>query len=259
MKSLLLILSCAAIAFAQETCGPCKQSECRRPWGCVAGTMKDRCGCCDICGNREGMRCDADVVIKHDPSKYKYGKCGKNLVCKLHHNSKPEYGIETVCYCKYDDMVCGTNDKTYDNVCQMVADGYRYGKQITVKSKGPCTSAPWIETPPDDIVNSTGGDITLSCEVMGHPIPYIEWKKEGNPVVLPGDDRHMAVQSRGGPHKHELTGWLQIQGLRKTDVGQYTCVARNDYGVAQATAAISVMSILSITKRTKRKKTQRIQ
>ncbi|XP_077992776.1 insulin-like growth factor-binding protein-related protein 1 [Glandiceps talaboti] len=246
MKMLLVTLAAVFVLVRAQgdllpKCEPCKPEECTRQFGCVSGMVKDRCDCCDVCGNREGMRCDRDEIVKVNPQKYKYGKCGKNLQCKAHPESTPAEPF-TVCYCKHNDIVCGTNGKTYLNVCQMMADAYRFGKKVSVKRVGPCPSAPWINTPPRSLYDVTVHDITLSCEVTGYPAPLIEWRKtvNGESKVLPGDDRHIAVQSRGGPEKNQLTGWLQIQGLRKIDEAEYTCTARNGYGQVHGKATITL-------------------
>ncbi|XP_051255704.1 kazal-type serine protease inhibitor domain-containing protein 1-like [Dicentrarchus labrax] len=47
----------------------------------------------------------------------------------------------------------------------------------------------------------------------------VEWRKEGRDVVLPGDDPHISVQSRGGPLKFEHSSWLQIAALLVTTWG----------------------------------------
>ncbi|XP_070540950.1 insulin-like growth factor-binding protein-related protein 1 [Ptychodera flava] len=248
LVSYTLMVAIVAFANAQHyefepppKCGKCDPDACKPQFGCIAGMVKDRCGCCDICGNREGMRCDREDLLRIDPRNYLYGRCGKDMECKAHPNYSPA-NKETICYCKHDKLVCGSNGKTYRNVCQLTADVYRYGKEIAVRNDGPCPSEPLMDTPPESIHNFTGGHLTLSCEVTGFPAPIIEWHKtmmDGNAVVLPGYDRHVAVQSRGGPDKHQLTGWLQIEGFRRIHQGEYKCIAKNEYGSVQASAMIA--------------------
>lgn len=49
-------------------------------------------------------------------------------------------------------------------------------------------------------------------------------------------------QFRGGPQKYEVTGWLQIQGVRVTDEGTYRCFARNRLGEVVALASLTVFT-----------------
>lgn len=90
----------------------------------------------------------------------------------------------------------------------------------------------------------------------------VEWRKEGQDVVLPGDDPHISVQvratptrlpsarpltaslslqSRGGPLKFELSSWLQIEGAGPEDSGTYQCIARNSLGSASASAMLGIL------------------
>lgn len=60
-------------------------------------------------------------------------------------------------------------------------------------------------------------------------------------LLLSGDDLHISVNMRGGPEKWQITGWLQIIGLKKQHEGDYTCIAQNDHGIAQASARVNVV------------------
>uniref|UniRef100_A0A674IZ93 Insulin like growth factor binding protein 7 n=1 Tax=Terrapene triunguis TaxID=2587831 RepID=A0A674IZ93_9SAUR len=110
---------------------------------------------------------------------------------------------------------------------------------------------PSIVTPPKEIWNVTGAKIYLSCEVMGIPTPVLTWNKiiRGQSGVqrlelLPGDRDNLAIQTRGGPEKHEVTGWVLISPLSKEDAGEYECHASNSKGEATASARITVLNAL---------------
>ncbi|XP_010132813.1 PREDICTED: insulin-like growth factor-binding protein 7 [Buceros rhinoceros silvestris] len=112
-------------------------------------------------------------------------------------------------------------------------------------------AGPSIVTPPKDIWNVTGAQIYLSCEVMGIPTPVLIWNKiiRGQYGVqrmelLPGDRENLAIQTRGGPEKHEVTGWVLISPLSKDDAGEYECHASNAKGEATASAKIHVVETL---------------
>lgn len=48
-------------------------------------------------------------------------------------------------------------------------------------------------------------------------------------------------KARGGPQKYGVTGWLQIQGLKKSDEGIYICHTKNKHGVTYASARLKVI------------------
>ncbi|XP_030643317.1 kazal-type serine protease inhibitor domain-containing protein 1-like [Chanos chanos] len=60
-----------------ESCGDCETERCPlAPPGCPAGRVRDRCDCCEQCGNAEGQPCDPDGAQDF------YGRCGEGLYCK---------------------------------------------------------------------------------------------------------------------------------------------------------------------------------
>ncbi|KAL4679573.1 hypothetical protein H8959_009223 [Pygathrix nigripes] len=87
----------------------------------------------------------------------------------------------------------------------------------------PSPAGPSIVTPPKDIWNVTGAQVYLSCEVIGIPTPVLIWNKvkRGHYGVqrtelLPGDRDNLAIQTRGGPEKHEVTGWVLVSTRTKS-------------------------------------------
>ncbi|KAB0393078.1 hypothetical protein E2I00_017810, partial [Balaenoptera physalus] len=62
--------------------------------------------------------------------------------------------------------------------------------------------------------------------------------------LLPGDRDNLAIQTRGGPEKHEVTGWVLVSPLSKEDAGEYECHASNSQGQASASAKITVVDAL---------------
>nr|XP_009675200.1 PREDICTED: insulin-like growth factor-binding protein-like 1 [Struthio camelus australis] len=107
--------------------------------------------------------------------------------------------------------------------------------------------APVIVVSPKKIHNVTGAQVYLSCEVKAVPTAVITWRKvsespKGVKLLeeLPGDRVNMAVQVRGGPSKHEGTGWVLINPLMKEDEGVYQCHATNMAGETRADGSITV-------------------
>ncbi|NWJ04731.1 KAZD1 protein, partial [Crypturellus undulatus] len=224
-----------------ESCGPCEPALCSEPTGCPAGTVLDRCGCCAECGNAEGQICDLDQ------GNHFYGQCGANLECRLDGGEAGAGEVpEPQCVCKAQESVCGPDGKTYENICRF-SQAHAAAGNVSVKHRGPCESAPVISVPPQDTQNFTGNDIIFGCEVSAYPMPHLEWKKKGSKMFLPGDDAHISVQARGGPQKYGVTGWLQIQGLKKSDEGVYICHTKNKYGATYASARLKVIDGSSST------------
>nr|CAD7587634.1 unnamed protein product [Timema genevievae] len=152
---------------------------------------------------------------------------------------------EALCVCKETQVACGSNNKTYDSVCQMNQEAADSGfpNTLYLKHWGPCRSVPWIISGPQDVGSSLGQGLALDCEVKGYPIPSIHWEfkaDDGTSRMLPSDDLYMAVQVRGGPEPYMATSWVQIVSLRHKDTGTYTCVATNTEGVVRASAQVGV-------------------
>ncbi|XP_069755032.1 kazal-type serine protease inhibitor domain-containing protein 1-like [Narcine bancroftii] len=220
----------------EDGCGTCRPDLCPQPAGCPAGTVLDTCGCCPECGNAEGQICDIDNT------NHFYGRCGEGMECRLDADAHLFGEIpEPQCVCRWQESVCATDGRTYSNICRM-KEAFLSGKSsnLSLLHRGPCQTAPWIASPPHDTHDVAGNDVIFSCEVSAYPMALVEWRKKGNEDFLPGDDAHISVQARGGPERHGITGWLQIQGLKKSDEGIYTCYTWNKYGEALASASLSV-------------------
>uniref|UniRef100_A0A3B5LVR1 HtrA serine peptidase 3a n=1 Tax=Xiphophorus couchianus TaxID=32473 RepID=A0A3B5LVR1_9TELE len=106
-----------------EKCGSrCDVSSCPSP-SCPGGYVPDKCGCCLVCSPREGEPCGR----KNDLP------CGDGLECKT-----------GVCRCKQDHEVCGSDGKTYGNVCKLKAASRRAVQKgraaVSQAHKGPCRS-----------------------------------------------------------------------------------------------------------------------
>ncbi|XP_078421409.1 kazal-type serine protease inhibitor domain-containing protein 1-like [Cetorhinus maximus] len=221
-----------------DGCRQCESDQCLTPQGCLAGLVRDICGCCWECGNIEGQICDLDN------SNHFYGQCGENLECRLDLGDLRQGEVpEPQCICQSSQAVCGSNGQTYPQICKFLeAASGNETSNITLAHEGPCEGVPRIISPPFNIWNITGEDVIFGCEIFAYPLAAIEWRKDGEETFLPGDDPHISVQFRGGPFKYEVTGWLQIQEIRSTDSGVYYCSARNKLGKVSAAASLTVIS-----------------
>ncbi|XP_023694175.1 kazal-type serine peptidase inhibitor domain 3 isoform X2 [Paramormyrops kingsleyae] len=216
-------------------CERCVPQQCPEAVGCRAGLVLDRCGCCYECGNSEGQPCDLDN------SNVFSGLCGSDLRCEID-MSDLRYGevLEPQCVCVFQEAVCASDGRTFINLCQFKDAAYSK-PGLRIDSSGPCQTVPLIKVPPHNRVNVSGSTVMFLCEVFAFPMALIEWRKDGSDLILPGDDPHISVQSRGGPMKYELSSWLQIEGVVPEDAGMYRCVAHNHLGNISASAVLGVL------------------
>ncbi|RVE68787.1 hypothetical protein OJAV_G00094880 [Oryzias javanicus] len=215
-------------------CGPCDPELCPETRGCRAGLVPDRCGCCQECANLEGQACDpGDRNLFH-------GLCGSGLRCQADPSPASGEEEEEVCVCEEQEPVCGSDGTTYTNMCQFRQAGFSE-PDLQLSARGPCRTVPVIKVPPQNQLNGSGSSLLFLCEVFAFPMALVEWRKDGRDIVLPGDDPHISVQSRGGPLKFELSSWLQIEKAEQSDSGTYHCIARNDLGSVTASAVLRVL------------------
>ncbi|XP_026159458.1 serine protease HTRA3a [Mastacembelus armatus] len=121
-------------AVPSEKCASrCDVSVCPSP-SCTAGYVPDRCNCCLVCSPREGDPCGR----KNDRP------CGDGLECKLFPAGRRR-GSKGVCRCKMGYEVCGSDGKTYGNVCKMRAASRKAQQTgrtgVSQAHKGPCSLA----------------------------------------------------------------------------------------------------------------------
>jgi hypothetical protein len=119
-----------------EGCEPCDPARCSKYKQCTAGLVKDRCGCCDVCGKRESELCHHDKLDY--PEGEWHGKCGENLECRVRTDLAEDDTPEALCFCMIEGTLCGSNNETYENLCHLMAAAAKLGTPIRVQGKGPC-------------------------------------------------------------------------------------------------------------------------
>uniref|UniRef100_A0A3B4AE65 Vascular endothelial growth factor receptor 3 n=1 Tax=Periophthalmus magnuspinnatus TaxID=409849 RepID=A0A3B4AE65_9GOBI len=72
--------------------------------------------------------------------------------------------------------------------------------------------------------------LRMECDVEGRPSPSLSWFKDNQPL-----------HQMSGIQLHDANRTLSIQRVREEDAGLYTCVACNQRGCVQASAAVRVM------------------
>uniref|UniRef100_A0A3Q3FH27 Ig-like domain-containing protein n=1 Tax=Labrus bergylta TaxID=56723 RepID=A0A3Q3FH27_9LABR len=77
--------------------------------------------------------------------------------------------------------------------------------------------------------------VLLDCRVEGKPKPRVWWvSPHGHSLPTP---------YLGGRFQVHLNGSLELRGMRRTDEGRYTCLAKNDLGEASLLVELDVASL----------------
>ncbi|XP_065644957.1 antistasin-like [Hydra vulgaris] len=123
------------------TCINCAVVKCKAPEGCKAGTVKDFCGCCDVCAQAVGEVCGG-ILLNNK-------KCGNELTCVKNKSTdlmgicQPKCGPVCEIFCKYGNVLdvngcptCRCNDPP---ICEPVCDIYcPYGNVLDVNGCPTC-------------------------------------------------------------------------------------------------------------------------
>ncbi|GAB0185063.1 obscurin [Grus japonensis] len=100
------------------------------------------------------------------------------------------------------------------------------------------SGVPRFLTRPKAFMVSVGKDATLSCQIIGNPIPAVSWEKDKLPVQSGG---RFKTTEDGDLYR------LTIYDLSLEDSGQYICRAKNTIGEAFAAVSIKVGEETTVT------------
>ncbi|XP_013880869.1 serine protease HTRA3a isoform X1 [Austrofundulus limnaeus] len=129
---LLFTHGLAGAARSDKCASRCDVSSCPSPSCPGSGYVPDRCNCCLVCAPREGDPCGRRNDLP----------CGDGLECKLLPAGRRR-GTKGVCRCMLEHEVCGSDGKTYGNVCKMKAASRKAankGRTAVIQAhKGACS------------------------------------------------------------------------------------------------------------------------
>ncbi|XP_026994292.2 hemicentin-1-like [Tachysurus fulvidraco] len=79
------------------------------------------------------------------------------------------------------------------------------------------------------VISAVGAEVVIQCQVLGHPVPSIEWSKHGQ-----------SVRTGGKITKGVRNATLYISSVRIYDEGFYTCAATNTLGQDEKTTRLRI-------------------
>ncbi|KAL5262149.1 hypothetical protein ACHWQZ_G007746 [Mnemiopsis leidyi] len=96
---------------------------------------------------------------------------------------------------------------------------------------------PRITTTPKDTNSVDGESVVMTCYATGNPLPMITWRLEG----FDGNTIEELGKHPSGRYELDHNKALRIRSPLPSDSGNYTCVATNIDGVAEASAIVKVL------------------
>ncbi|XP_066949349.1 LOW QUALITY PROTEIN: muscle M-line assembly protein unc-89-like [Macrobrachium rosenbergii] len=100
---------------------------------------------------------------------------------------------------------------------------------VTVKEK-----EARVRNPLEDVYVIENTDAVLKCQIVGDPIPTIEWLRNGKP--LPPSERFQVTEER-------LAGWhtITITGVTEQDKCTFTVKGKNQHGECETTSRLGIL------------------
>ncbi|KAG6449620.1 leucine-rich repeats and immunoglobulin-like domains protein 3 [Manduca sexta] len=108
-----------------------------------------------------------------------------------------------------------------------------FGVTYSTKAKLNIVTFPRFMKTPTNVTVKTGETVTLNCAANGDPPPEISWKKDGGNDFPAARERRMNVM----PADHLFF----IVNAKTTDMGVYSCAAKNPAGTIISNATLTVL------------------
>jgi len=96
-------------------------------------------------------------------------------------------------------------------------------------------SEPLFSKPLNNIKQLLNCDAKFVCEVGSNPRPTISWFFNGEPVE---EDKRHKIKTNG------MTRMLMIKKIQESDVGSYTCVAKNQEGTVESRGTLEIVEFV---------------
>ena len=93
-------------------------------------------------------------------------------------------------------------------------------------------SSPKFYTVPHNRIAEEGETVRFQCSVIGHPLPWARWDKDGLSVT---PSSRITVRERDDIHT------LEIREVTLEDAGLYRITIENEHGNADATARLDII------------------
>ncbi|XP_061728544.1 leucine-rich repeats and immunoglobulin-like domains protein 3 [Cydia pomonella] len=107
-----------------------------------------------------------------------------------------------------------------------------FGTTYSLKAKVTIVTFPRFTKAPHNITVKTGETVSLNCAATGEPTPEISWQKDGGNDFPAARERRMNVM----PTDHVFF----IVNAKTTDMGIYSCAAKNVAGTIISNAMLTV-------------------
>ncbi|XP_076245157.1 insulin-like growth factor-binding protein-related protein 1 [Calliopsis andreniformis] len=233
-----------------DGCIECGNYRCPEdPGKCLLGSVPDPCECCKkgLCARLDGEPCWNSSISEISVKSRNHGFCARNYLCKLRSDLEEQDEPQSVCVCMEQSPACGSNNKTYTTPCALHEQSMRLKSPSSLKLQhlGPCESRPWIVSPLENILTTSGQRIALNCEVKGFPIPDIFWEfqsADGKQVLkLPAKEHEATIHINMDAEALTRSSWLQLPRLGQKHVGKYYCIANNTLGEASTTSHVTIV------------------
>ncbi|KAJ6668095.1 hypothetical protein lerEdw1_016418 [Lerista edwardsae] len=134
------------------------------------------------------------LTIKHQ------GPCEKKDECSLY--PEPAKGQDTACTREYKP-VCGSDGKTYNNLCLFCAAKRQSGGQLTIKHHGPCEKKDECSLYPEP----AKGQNAVLCTMEHNPVCGSDGKTYGNLCLFCAAKRqsggHLTIKHKGPCEKKD--------------------------------------------------------